>query len=132
MILALDYTREDRANAAEVVTATTPGMAQYLCGKYCTFANFYAPAAGQVSDAYSMPNRTRFDGWGASSTITVGLTDALNLQSISAFRRYNQIWVRMAIRPTSRRSARGRPELRFFRGTAPQRHDRRGHRLVAL
>lgn len=92
MILALDYTREDRANAAEVVTATTPGMAQYLCGKYCTFANFYAPAAGQVSDAYSMPNRTRFDGWGASSTITVGLTDALNLQSISAFRRYNQIW----------------------------------------
>ena len=92
MILALDYTREDRANAAEVVTETTPGMAQYLCGKYCTFANFYAPAAGQVSDAYSMPNRTRFDGWGASSTITVGLTDALNLQSISAFRRYNQIW----------------------------------------
>ena len=92
MILALDYTREDRANAAEVVTETTPGMAQYLCGKYCTFANFYAPAAGQVSDAYSMPNRTRFDGWGASSTITVGLSDALNLQSISAFRRYNQLW----------------------------------------
>ncbi|MCC7461173.1 MAG: TonB-dependent receptor [Gammaproteobacteria bacterium] len=92
MILALDYTREDRANAAEVVTSTVPGMAQYLCGKFCTFANFYAPAAGQVSDSYTMPSRTKFDGWGVSGHVNVGLTDSLDLQSITAYREYDQIW----------------------------------------
>ncbi len=96
-VFAVDYTHENRTNAAEVVTRLNPGLATplpaaYLCGKFCTFANFYAPAGGKALAGYNMPNRTKFDGWGMSSNFTYGLSDSLNIQSITAYRHYRQIW----------------------------------------
>jgi iron complex outermembrane recepter protein len=106
LILAADYTYENRTNAAEVLTTVNPAVvsANYLCGKFCTYANFYAPANvpppgasgpgpyGQALAAYSMPNTTKFDGYGFSANLTFGLSDALNVQSITAYRNYRQIW----------------------------------------
>ncbi len=94
LVVSGDYTHEDRLNAAEVVTTVNPAVvdSSFLCGKYCTYANFYAPAGGQVSTGYAMPNRTKFVGWGVSGNMTIGLTDSLNLNSITAYRKYDQIW----------------------------------------
>ncbi len=101
-----DYTNESRTNAAEVVTSVNPAKVSdtYLCGRYCTFANFYAPGNvpppglsipgpwGQVKDGYYMPNRTKFTGWGVSGNGTFKLGDNFNIQSITAYREYRQKW----------------------------------------
>jgi iron complex outermembrane recepter protein len=106
LIVAADYTNENRTNAAEVVTTVNPAVVSptYLCGPFCTYANFYAPGNvpppglaipgpyGQVKDGYYMPNRTKFDGWGISANMTIGLSDTLKLQSITAYRKYQQVW----------------------------------------
>ena len=91
-MVTADYTREDRLNAAEVVTQTTPAMATQLCGPRCTFANFYLPGGGQAPQGYFMPNTTKFDGWGVSGNGKFELSDSLNFQTITAYRRYRQIW----------------------------------------
>ncbi|MPT47750.1 MAG: TonB-dependent receptor [Sphingobium sp.] len=87
-----DYTKEDRTNAADVLTYARPDMQQYICGRFCTYANFYAPAAGQLNQAYTMPNRLKFEGWGVAGNMTIGLSDSLNIQSITAYRQYRQKW----------------------------------------
>jgi iron complex outermembrane recepter protein len=106
LVIAADYTTENRTNAAEVVTTVNPAVVSptYLCGPFCTYANFYAAGNvpppglaipgpwGQVKDGYYMPNRTKFDGWGVSGNMTIGLSDSLNLQSITAYRKYQQVW----------------------------------------
>jgi iron complex outermembrane recepter protein len=106
LVIAADYTTENRTNAAEVVTTVNPAVVSpsYLCGRFCTYANFYAPGNvpppglaipgpwGQVKDGYNMPNRTKFDGWGVSGNLTIGLSESLNLQSITAYRHYRQVW----------------------------------------
>ncbi len=104
--ISADYTHEDRTNAAEVVTTVNPAVVSpsYLCGKFCTYANFYAPGNvpppgltgpgpwGQALAGYYMPNRTKFNGWGMSSNFTLSLSDSLNFQSITAYRNYRQTW----------------------------------------
>ncbi|MFM2300326.1 MAG: hypothetical protein RLZZ84_62 [Pseudomonadota bacterium] len=102
--ITADYTHEDRANSAEVVTQTAAGLSQYNCGKLCTYASFYMPANdltpgagrpgpwGQVAQGYFMPNRTKFDGWGVSANAKFELSDSLNVQSITAYRDYRQVW----------------------------------------
>lgn len=90
--LIADYTNEDRTNAAEVVTRTSEAKVNAICGKFCNYASFYLPAGGQVGQGYFMPNTTKFEGWGLSGNLTVGLSDSLNLQSITAYRDYNQVW----------------------------------------
>ncbi len=92
LVVTADYTKEDRANAAEVVTSARPSVANAICGKFCNYASFYLPAGGQVGQGYFMPNTTKFEGWGLSANMTVGLSDTINVQSITAYRDYRQIW----------------------------------------
>ncbi len=92
LVITTDYTKEDRTNAAEVVTQTRAGLEDAICGKFCNYASFYLPAGGQVGQGYFMPNKTNFEGWGVSANMTVGLSDSLNVQSITAYRDYRQIW----------------------------------------
>lgn len=89
-----DYTFENRANAAEVVTQVNAakGVSNAICGPFCNYASYYLPAGGQALQGYFMPNTTRFEGWGFSSSGTITLSDSLNVQSITAYRKYNQIW----------------------------------------
>ncbi len=101
---AADYTHENRSNAAEVVTQTTPALANAICGPFCTYASFYLTGNtpppgltipgpwGQVATGYFMPNTTKFDGWGVSANATFTLSDSLNIQSITAYRDYRQVW----------------------------------------
>lgn len=94
LVIIGDYTHEERTNAAEVISLINPARITnaYACGRFCTYANFYAPAGGQVSQGYEMPNRLKFDGYGFSANMTVGLSDSLNIQSITAYRNYRQKW----------------------------------------
>lgn len=90
-----DYTYENRTNAAGVMSASNPaltGGVDFSCGKFCTYASFYMPAGGQATQAYYSPNTTKFEGWGVSSNLTVGLGDNLNVQAITAYRKYNQVF----------------------------------------
>lgn len=94
-IVTGDYTYENRTNAAGVMSATNPaltGGVDFSCGKFCTYASFYMPAGGQATQAYYAPNTTKFEGWGVSSNLTVGLGDNLNVQAITAYRKYNQVF----------------------------------------
>jgi iron complex outermembrane receptor protein len=90
-----DYTYENRTNAAGVITVTdttkTDGV-NFTCGRFCTYASWYLPAGGQAGQAYNMPNTTKFSGWGVSSNLTVNVNDALSIQSITAYRKYQQIF----------------------------------------
>jgi iron complex outermembrane receptor protein len=90
-----DYTYENRSNAASVIstidTTKTDGI-DFRCGPRCTYASWYLDAGGQAGQAYTMPRNTLFSGWGVSSNLTVGLTDDLKLVSITAYRKYKQIF----------------------------------------
>jgi iron complex outermembrane receptor protein len=92
LVVTADYTYENRANAAEVVTNTTVATQDAYCGPFCNYASFYLPAGGQVGQGYFMPAKTKFEGWGVSANMTFGLSDSLNIQSITAYRDYRQIW----------------------------------------
>ncbi len=87
-----DYSNEDRTNSGDVVTITTPAFASYICGPRCTYANFFAPAGNQLLAPQTMPNTTTFKGWGVSSNFKIDLSDSINLQSITAHRRYTSTW----------------------------------------
>ena len=109
-----DYTREDRNNAAEVVTQTN-GLNRVICGRFCTYASFYLPAGGQVGQGYFMPNTTKFDGWGISANGTFKLSDTLNIQSITAYRDYRQIWgTDDDFGPIAAKGAGGYNDLKFW------------------
>jgi len=94
-IVTGDYTYENRTNAASIVTvddtSKTNGI-DFRCGKFCTYADWYVPAGGQVASSYYMPNSTKFKGWGVSSDLTVSLNDSLELKSITAYRKYREIF----------------------------------------
>ncbi|MBD3729324.1 MAG: TonB-dependent receptor [Sphingomonadales bacterium] len=95
MVIA-DYIDEKRNSAAEVVSLTGTGTggvntAPYACGPYCTYASWYLPAGGQTG-AWSPGNDMRFTGWGLSGHIDIELADNLQLQSITAYREYNNTW----------------------------------------
>ncbi|MFV0645068.1 MAG: TonB-dependent receptor [Sphingomonadaceae bacterium] len=90
-----DYTYENRTYAAGVITldnlARTDGI-DFTCGKRCTYASWFMPAGGQAAQGYYMPNTSKFTGWGVSSNLTLELSDTINLQSITAYRKYRQKW----------------------------------------
>ncbi|MFM5923831.1 MAG: TonB-dependent receptor [Novosphingobium sp.] len=122
-----DYTYENRTNAAEVVTQTNATMAPFNCGPYCTYASFYLSANdltpgggqpgpwGQVGQGYFMPNTTKFEGWGVSGNGTFTLSDSFNIQSITAYREYRQIWgTDDDFTPYAPKAAGGYNDLKFW------------------
>lgn len=115
LVVTADYTKEDRTNAAEVVTQTIAATANAYCGKFCNYASFYLPAGGQVGQGYFMPNKTNFEGWGLSANMTIGLSDTMNVQSITAYRDYRQIWgTDDDYTPFAGRGAGGYNDLKFW------------------
>ena len=94
-VVSGDYTYENRTNAAGVMSATNPaqtGGVDFTCGRYCTYADWYMPAGGQATQAYYMPRKTKFTGWGVSSNLTVGLSDTINFQAITAYRKFHEVF----------------------------------------
>jgi iron complex outermembrane recepter protein len=96
VVIAADYTNIDHTNPGEVVTVAR--NANFLCGRSCTYAS-YRLAAGTFLSGLGPPpqpaaadtfqsNRQKFDGWGASANIDFDISDSLQLQSITAYRKY--------------------------------------------
>lgn len=90
-----DYTYENRSYSASVLTVNdtskTDGV-NFICGRFCTYADFFAPAGGIIDQAYYMPSKTKFEGWGVSSNVSYEFSSHLKLQSITAYRRYRQVF----------------------------------------
>ncbi|MGZ8348938.1 MAG: TonB-dependent receptor [Allosphingosinicella sp.] len=108
IMLAADFTRDQRTIAPEVlVAAQTPGNplnigvpaydARFICGRYCNYSNFINPGgtwAGPVAPGFPLigtqgPDETTFEGWGLALNVDVDLSEAIQLQSISAYREWN-------------------------------------------
>jgi len=60
---------------------------RFICGNYCNFASYDMPADGNYR-ASSGDGRVRFKGWGVSGQIEWEISDDLQLNSITAYRRY--------------------------------------------
>jgi iron complex outermembrane receptor protein len=107
LLLAADYTRDSRTNAGEILAATgTPGNTlnigpqmtdDFICGPYCNYAQYSQPAitwAGPAAPgiplvATSGDDMAFYEGWGISLNADFDLTDALQLQSITAYRSWH-------------------------------------------
>jgi iron complex outermembrane receptor protein len=86
-----DYQYSDRPSAAEVPIVAQGGAANFMCGRWCTYASWGLSASGQAGN-WNTGNRNKFSGWGVSGHIDWDLTDSVQLQSITAYRSYNNRW----------------------------------------
>ena len=108
LVLAGDYVRDVRTIAPEVlVAAQSPGNtlnlnlpagtnydSRFICGRFCNYSAFSQPAgpwAGPVAPGFPLvatsgSDQSRYSGWGVSANMDIGLTDGVQLQSISAYR----------------------------------------------
>ncbi|MCW6533533.1 TonB-dependent receptor [Sphingomonas lycopersici] len=77
--LSGDYTYQNQTNAPEVTTYST--NPNYLCGRYCTFADF-------STKGYNFQHTNQFKGGGGSLNAVFKLADDLSLNSITAYRAY--------------------------------------------
>jgi len=109
-----DYQRSDRTSAAEVPIVAEGDAANFLCGKWCTYASWGLEAAGQVGN-WNTGNRNVFKGWGVAGHIDWDINDNLQLQSITAYRAYNNTWgTDDDFSPTLTRAAGGYNDLDFW------------------
>ncbi|MDP3736004.1 MAG: TonB-dependent receptor [Hyphomonadaceae bacterium] len=107
LTVSADYTLDEGApgevltfaSLNNVNTNPTPGVpfnSAFICGEYCNYTANSQPAgawggpvaAGFPLRATSSDDEQRFEGRGVSANMTIGLTDSLDLVSISAYREY--------------------------------------------
>ena len=103
--LAADYSIDDRNPPGAVLTSVVdsgnpairgdyPGVPfdeRFLCGPYCNYGTYAAPADPANGFAYGtdFAARSLFEGWGVSGQLDWDLADDLQLVSITAYREYN-------------------------------------------
>lgn len=113
-LVIADYQRSHRTSAAEVPIVATGDAANFLCGPFCTYASWYMPGAGQIGD-WNSGNRNLFSGWGVSGHLDIEVSPTIQLQSITAYRQYNNRWgTDDDFSPTLTRSAAGYNDLDFW------------------
>jgi len=61
---------------------------RFLCGRYCNYSTFTAPADGSLPGAVG-DGRSDFTGYGFSGQVNWKLADGLSLTSITAYRAYD-------------------------------------------
>lgn len=91
LMVTADYQKSDRTSSADVVSITNDAQSNFICGKYCTYASWFLDAEGQTG-AWNTGNRNVFEGWGISGHANYEISDSLNIQSITAYRAYNNKW----------------------------------------
>jgi iron complex outermembrane receptor protein len=64
---------------------------RFVCGQYCNYATYDMPADGNYR-ASSANGRIRFKGWGVSGQVEWDIADKLQLNSITAFRKYKSVF----------------------------------------
>src|SRR5690606_10613373 len=101
-------------SAAEVPIVAQGDAANFICGKWCTYASWGLEAAGQTG-TWNTGNRNTFEGWGLSGHVDWDLTPDVTLQSITAYRSYNNKWgTDDDFTPTLTRGAGGYNDLDFW------------------
>jgi iron complex outermembrane receptor protein len=111
VMLSADYTKDNHNNGAEILlygdnanpnVRTVNGLpldSRFLCGPWCNYTTLGSEAAswqaGLIPPLQGMPvaatrgqQSSDYEGWGVSANINVGLSDALQLTSISAYREW--------------------------------------------
>jgi iron complex outermembrane receptor protein len=106
-----DYAKDSRRSAGEVLlygvnsnpnVLTSNGVpldSRFVCGQFCNYSNTGQPAAtftaGLIPPLQGFPfaptssdNRSEYEGYGLSGNINIGLSDSLNLSSITAYRAF--------------------------------------------
>jgi iron complex outermembrane recepter protein len=110
--LSADYNKDSRNSGAEVLlngananpnTFTTNGIPfdnRFVCGRFCNYTTISQPGgafvAGLIPPLNGLPlgtvtgqQKNEYEGWGVSGNIDFGLSDAIKLQSITAYRSWN-------------------------------------------
>jgi len=128
MMLSVDYVRDRHTNSAEVLiygsnqnpntvapTTSGPGLpldSRFVCGNFCNYgvmgqsagsfiAGIIPPLQGLPLAATAGSPIANYQGWGTSLNIDVGITDAVKLTSISAWRKWdNEFSVDTDLAPT--------------------------------
>ncbi len=77
--LSGDYSDQNQTNSPEVLTFSTD--ANYICGKYCTYADFH-------TTGFDFQHTNQFQGGGGSLNGVFKLAPDVSLTSITAYRRY--------------------------------------------
>ncbi|MDB5682745.1 MAG: hypothetical protein JWM75_443 [Sphingomonas bacterium] len=67
---------------------------RFLCGKYCNYSNFIYPAdpANGFPTSTTRSPKNSFNGWGVSAQAEFTISDALNMTSITAYRKYTAVF----------------------------------------
>jgi iron complex outermembrane recepter protein len=109
--LSADYNKDSRNSGAEILlyggnlnpnTQTvngTPFDNRFVCGKFCNYTTFAQPGgpfvAGLIPPLNGLPlgtvngqQKNEYEGWGVSGNIDLGLSDTIKLQSITAYREW--------------------------------------------
>lgn len=91
--LIADATRDRSQNPAIKTLMQSPlwaGTNNYLTGpkSYTNYEDYlsYPKAGSSAGTTFTMPSTTPLDAWGVSNLLEIGLSDTLNLTSISAYR----------------------------------------------
>lgn len=112
VMISADYTKDRHNNGAEVLlfgSNTNPNVrtanglpfdSRFICGKFCNYTTLGQTAASWVAGAIpplqGFPvaatrgqQSSDYEGWGVSGNIELGLSDSLQLTSISAYREWD-------------------------------------------
>lgn len=110
--LSADYNKDSRNSGAEVLlngananpntftTNGTPFDNRFVCGRFCNYTTISQPGgayiAGLIPPINGLPlgtvtgqQKNEYEGWGVSGNIDLGLSDAIQLQSITAYRAWD-------------------------------------------
>ncbi len=100
IMLTADFTDVDRNGTADVVTVSDFNP-NYICGDRCNYINYQNVANNSLPPGtlpstslptVTMPSNVTFQGEGWSLNADWKLSETLQLQSITAYRRYNTTW----------------------------------------
>lgn len=112
VMVTADYTKDRHNNGAEILlyannsnpnVTTVNGLpydSRFLCGKWCNYTSLGQEAAswqaGLIPPLQGFPvaatrgqQASDYEGWGLSGNIDLGLSDAVKLTSISAYREWD-------------------------------------------
>jgi iron complex outermembrane receptor protein len=110
--LSADYNKDSRNNGAEILingananpnAATTNGIPfdnRFVCGPFCNYTTTTQPGgnfvAGLIPPLNGMPvgtvsgqQKNEYEGWGLAGNVDIGVSDTIKLQSITAYRAWD-------------------------------------------
>ncbi len=110
--ISADYNKDSRNSSAEILlyggndnpnVQTVNGLPfdnRFVCGKFCNYTTFAQPGgpfvAGLIPPLNGLPlgtvngqQKNEYEGWGVSGNIDFNVSDAIKLQSITAYREWD-------------------------------------------